>query len=350
MLDKVIEKDQKLIFNIFQNSYLPIYNMITDGGMVSNYEGTDSIHDEIAYYNCNNFLWINLFMSFFKEEKSDIINILGNHFKIDSKNFYEMLKKFKFNESIIREYKTNNKQIFDILDKHGIKFEDLIFAIIIKDNDIPENPHGVRVKEIEGDEFNFFEDNESYFPERFGDKIIIQKEFYDNSLRSDLCFLIKNIKLLNLKKDVKFLIYFIGSDQYVKNIPERAKNKKNLKIEDENLDLEIFLKENQSKILLKKESKSLDYTEYNLRKFHINHIHPIPLMYVNVKEDSEYEELSIRQNFLSRYLMIRQVQNKQTRNDQYNLEQIVDTWDLKETLPKMMFFGCFFNIKNRYKF
>ena len=70
MLDKVIEKDQKLIFNIFQKSYLPIYNLITDGGMVTNYDGTDSIHDEITYYNCNNFLWINLFMSFFKEEKS----------------------------------------------------------------------------------------------------------------------------------------------------------------------------------------------------------------------------------------------------------------------------------------
>jgi hypothetical protein len=343
MLDKVIEKDQKLIFNIFQKSYLPIYNLITDGGMVTNYDGTDSIHDEITYYNCNNFLWINLFMSFFKEEKSDIINILGNHFQISSKNFYKMIKNFKFDEKIIKEYKSKNKKIFQILDKHGVKFQDLIYAIIIKDNDIPENLNGVSFPDLEGEEEFFFEENESYFPSRYGDKIVIQKEYFDNSLKSDKCFSFNNIKLLNLKKNVKFIIYFIDSDEYVNNISEKAKHKNNLKIEEENLKLDLFFKEHQNKILLKKESKCLDYIEFNIRKFHFNPNNPIPIMYVNIKEDSEYEELNICQNFLSRYIIIRQLQQKQTSNDQYNLEEILDTWELKETLPKILFFGNFFN-------
>jgi hypothetical protein len=310
-----------------------LYTLSSDGGMYSIFEGTDSIHDEIVIYNYNNFLWVNPYSPIFHKNNIEINLILGTYLNLDSCSLLKIIDNFQYDKDIIKNYKKNNLLITSILDKYGVNFEDFFWANQIRENDIPENKYSVSFIEPENDPVGFFENHDVYFPANHSKNKNILKEYIKLCEKSNTLIMAKNIKLVNLKKGCSFLIFFSHSMNEASRLAEK--------------DSQHYI---NSPILKTTTKSNIKIVHYDLKKKNLNMSSndieelEIPSLLVDIKEDSEYEEICLMTYKIAKYIVIKKLINEENN---YVIDETLDfqdSWNYRNTLPKIFFFGSYFSI------
>jgi hypothetical protein len=144
----------------------------------------------------------------------------------------------------------------------------------------------------------------------------------------------------------------------MKNIFGKNKNNLNANLSENHEEISnqdyfsYFLEENKNKIIKNFENESIKFYELDLTKF-VNQEYK-PLMVVDILNYFDFQGIEITQYFISRSFLIKQIQINNNGDSLKTVEfqgdstfevEIQDTWNLNQTLPKIFFYGCFFDSK-----
>lgn len=103
------------MFNLRTNIYIPLFPLYTDGGLFSIYEGTDGYHCEY-YENCiSNIFSVKNTKPFFLVDFRDVNTLSAVYYKLTAEDYYLRLKNFNFKSlGFIKKYMEQYKKFFDL--------------------------------------------------------------------------------------------------------------------------------------------------------------------------------------------------------------------------------------------
>lgn len=420
-------------------TYLPVFPLYTDGGIFSIYAGTDGFHSEY-YENCI----FNLFSlkdpkPFYLVDYRDVNTLSAIYYNMSALEFYTRLLNYEFPGSepkcLIDSYKQEYKKFFNVYDKtSNIQETDFIFKKAKKNfnfiGDFTEfnyllfifhnnlgylyNDRGIYLE----DEYeNLFENNpytneisayRSLYPDTESFNEFLESKTLAEFNKNNLHFILKKIKLISLKKGVKFIIYLSEDEDFLtkKNCKENMKclyndykdllfnffsnadiikdsNTSNsqkssasakykfdpkdlpysnkLKFKDlpeieYGFDYEK-IKSTKNLILKKTENPAIKVLEFNLSAEYFKNKPLKPLVYIEIMENSDFYELDFNQYFIARFLNVQEIRgispythNIKNINYEEPIDKMIDqglwveTWNLN-TIPKIIPFGSLLDLE-----
>jgi hypothetical protein len=369
--------NHRCLNNLKSNYHLPLLGFYSDGGINNKYQDTDSAPYEMENSNYNNLFYLNRFNPSFKTNNLMNVNILaGIPYDFNTLVYYDLIKTLEFKKSYIEQYRSQNHELFKILEQNNINFTDFHYAFLISQvfymiwanrfmADEEDSELAAELcPDIDEDElpdivarFPFFQ-KIKYFRFDYDGKDLDtpQYDIFENFNRSSLAFLIRSIKFINSRFSREFVIFI--SDQKFEDLSDYRKL--NLK---EIQEYEMLLTSSMENILINDKdnalqfdltNKDFNYIEFRLDCYKENKLKP--LLYVRTLNDIVFFEIALHQYFLGKWIMIKYIKNKEllelpidiTEHEEEESDETdeddenLDSW-ANADLPKMFFYGCIFN-------